>query len=281
MDQNAQFYVNSFHATFDIDNDGHKETVVWISSSVGDVIDTNMLLIYKTLDLSRRFTSKTYASHSESIDLNGSNYDLTACKNNPTCFPNGIEWAKDWKARSIWPAFVIHPFFYKNKTYISIRDSQPPDRRSWLVITRYFGGKVRDRARKPGTPVINPESIDDQCYLERISKSSQVLDNTGDRLMLATLHANFLKSSYTLDRDVVIKVSENIPLFQNPGQTNIGPQLDLDTATANAVIGYGYDLRKNSLGTLRGAGNDDLYGGTNAAGRRYDSLFGLSFRFRA
>ena len=162
-------YINSFHATFDIDNDGDEETVIQATLTVGDVIETNKLLIYDKLDLSRPFTSKTYASHRESIDLNGSNYDLTACKENPACFPNGIEWEKDWKARSIWPAFVIHPFFYKNKTYISIRDSQPPDRRMWLVITRYFGGKVRDRARKPGTPVINPESVDDQCYLERIS----------------------------------------------------------------------------------------------------------------
>jgi hypothetical protein len=165
-------YVNSFHATFDIDNDGHKETVISVSSSVDDVIETNKLLIYKTLDLSRPFTRKTYASHSKSIDLDGSNYDLTACKDNPVCFPNGIDWRKDWKVRSMWPAFVIRPFRYENKTYISIRDWQPPDRRRWLVITRYLGGKVRDRARKPGTPMINPDSIDDQCYLERITTNS-------------------------------------------------------------------------------------------------------------
>jgi hypothetical protein len=172
-------YVNSFYAIFDIDNDGHKETVIWVSSSVHDVIETNKLLVYETLDLSHRFTSKVYASHNESIDLGGWIYYLMACKNNPACFSNEEKVSRavpDWKkARivlSLRSAFVIHPFFYKNKTYISIRDWQPPDRRRWLVVTRYSGGKVRDRARKPGTPMINPDSIDDQCYLERITTNS-------------------------------------------------------------------------------------------------------------
>jgi hypothetical protein len=166
-------YVNSFYAIFDIDNDSHEETVIWVSSSVDDVIETNNLLVYEMLDLSRRFTSKTYASHKESIDLNGANYDLTACKDNPACFPNGIDWRRDWELRSMWPAFIIHPFRFKNATYISIRDWQPPERRKWLVITRYSGGKVRDRARAPGTPVINLEYVDDQCYLERVLTDSR------------------------------------------------------------------------------------------------------------
>ncbi|GMQ82929.1 MAG: hypothetical protein BMS9Abin05_2397 [Rhodothermia bacterium] len=162
-------YVNSFHATFDIDNDGHKEVVIRVSSSVNDVIETNMLLIYEKLDLRRRFTSKTYASHRESIDLDGAVYELTACKDNPACFPNGIDWVRDWKVRSMWAAFIIHPFFYKNKTYISIRDWQPPGRPRWLVIASYFGGKVRDRGREPSAPSIDPDAIEDQCYLRRVS----------------------------------------------------------------------------------------------------------------
>ena len=126
-----------------------------------------MLLVYEKLDLSRRFTSKTYGSHSESIDLDGSIYELTACKDNPACFPDGIDWDRDWKVRSIWAAFVIHPFRYENKTYISIRDWQPPERPRWLVITSYLGGKVRNRQREPGTPSIDPGAKEDQCYLER------------------------------------------------------------------------------------------------------------------
>jgi len=57
--------------------------------------------------------------------------------------------------------------------------------------------------------------------------------------MLESLHTNFLKGSYLDDRTVVIKVSENNPLFLDPSQTNIPVTID---SVGNVVIGYGYDL---------------------------------------
>ena len=57
--------------------------------------------------------------------------------------------------------------------------------------------------------------------------------------MLDSLHTNFLKGSYLDDRTVVIKVSENNPLFLDPSQTNIPVTID---SVGNVVIGYGCDL---------------------------------------
>ncbi len=57
--------------------------------------------------------------------------------------------------------------------------------------------------------------------------------------MLESLHTNFLKGSYLDDRTVVIKVSENNPLFLDPSQTNIPVTID---SVGDVVIGYGYDL---------------------------------------
>ncbi|GMQ82930.1 MAG: hypothetical protein BMS9Abin05_2398 [Rhodothermia bacterium] len=65
--------------------------------------------------------------------------------------------------------------------------------------------------------------------------------------MLESLHTNFLNGSYLGDRTVVIKVSENNSLFRDPSQTNIPVRID---SVGRAVIGYGYDLLGNSLGTL-------------------------------
>jgi len=179
-------FVEASVLELDIDNDGETESVVRDIWWMGDRFEVNNLQIFeRRINPKSPFDAKIFRSAEGSITLNRLPYCLEECQNNGSCGDTDAQVAakrlgsrENWKDWCLGPSFVVRPFSFSENVYILIQDY--PDERSqyrmWAVVGQYYGGHVKRRHRKPGTPILDSDVLVDRCYLERDSNYPDILD---------------------------------------------------------------------------------------------------------